>query len=84
MKGGIMGTKGFFQRFTIILIGLVLALSFLFLTGATSGTQIGRYEMATTVRRGFTEVYIIDTATGVVKYVDPKDENRPFEEIKSR
>ena len=79
-----MSAKGFFERFTFILIGLAIALSFLFLTGATTGTQIGRYEISTCLRRDFVDVYVIDTATGVVKFVEHKDENKPFEEIKSR
>jgi hypothetical protein len=28
-------------------------------------------------------VYVIDTVTGAVKFVDEKNENKPFEEIKS-
>ena len=56
----------------------------LFLTGATNEKQIGRYEISVIVKDNFVQVYAIDTATGVVKYVDPKDEGKPFEEVKVR
>ena len=79
-----MNAKGFLDRFTFILVGLMLALSFLILTGANSGNQIGRYQISTEVRREFVEIYVIDTTTGAVKYVDSNNENKPFEEIKSR
>jgi hypothetical protein len=37
--------------------------------------------MGTTVRRDFVEIFVIDTTTGVVKWVG-KDEGKPFDEIK--
>ena len=79
-----MGTKGVFERFSFILLVLVIALSLFFLTGATNEKQIGRYEMSVIVRDRYAHVYVIDTATGVVKYVDPKDEGKPFGEVKVR
>jgi F0F1-type ATP synthase membrane subunit a len=84
MKGGIMSAKGFFERSTFILVGIAIAISFFILTGATTETQVGRYQISTSVKRDFVDVYIVDTLTGAVKYVDPRDENKPFEEIKSR
>ena len=79
-----MNAKGFLRRFTFILVGLTIILSFLVLTGANSGNQIGRYQISTEVRRDFIDVYVVDTATGAVKYVDSNNENKPFEEVKSR
>ena len=79
-----MNAKGFLERLTFILVGLTIALSFLILTGANSGNQTGRYQISTEVRREFVEIYVIDTTTGAVKYVDSNNENKPFEEIKSR
>jgi hypothetical protein len=38
--------------------------------------------MQVIVQRDFPLVYVIDTTTGEVKYVDPKDEGKPFAEIK--
>ena len=79
-----MGAKGIFEKFTFILVVLMIALSLFFLTGATSEKQIGKYEMSVIVKDRYVQVYVIDTATGVVKYVDPKDEGKPFEEVKVR
>ena len=53
-----MDTKGFFERLTFIIVGLLIALSFLFLTGATTGTQVGRYQISTSVKRNFVDVYV--------------------------
>lgn len=79
-----MDAKRFFGKYTLFLIGLVVALSFFFLTGATTGTQVGRYQISTCEKRGYVDVYVIDTATGAVKFVESRDENKPFDEIKSR
>lgn len=79
-----MNLNSFLERFAFILVGLTIAFLFLILTGANSGTQIGRYQISTEVKREFVEIYVIDTATGVVKYVDSNNENKPFEEIKSK
>ena len=83
-KGDIMSTNGFLEKLVYILTGLTIPLLFLILTGANNASQIGRYQISTEVRRDFVEIYVIDTTTGTVKYVDSKNENKPFEEIKSR
>jgi hypothetical protein len=54
----------------------------MFILGASHDSQVGRYRMSVTVQREFTVVYVIDTTNGVVKYVDPKNEGKPFTEIK--
>jgi hypothetical protein len=36
--------------------------------------------MSVTARGNFTDIYVIDTITGIVKYVG-KDEGKPFEQI---
>ena len=46
-------------------------------------SAIGRYQISTCLKRDWVYVYVIDTATGVVKFVDEKNENKPFDEIKS-
>jgi hypothetical protein len=79
-----MSTKGFIEKITYILFGFAIALGFLLLTGADKAVQVGRYQISTEVRRDFVDVYVIDTATGAVKYVDSNNENKPFEEVKSR
>lgn len=71
------------EKLLYFALGVTAVLSMLFLTGANSQTpQIGRYQIQSWVRDQFTGVYIVDTATGVVKYVDRSAENKPFEEIK--
>ena len=41
--------------------------------------------MEVVVRRAnLSDVYVIDTTTGVVKWLDFKDEGKPFNEIKKK
>ena len=71
-------------KFKLGLFVITIVLGFLLLSGATHNTgssQIGRYRLSVNNRSGFTELFVIDTATGIVKYVG-KDEGKPFEEIK--
>lgn len=76
------------SRYKLKLGLLVVAtlLASLFLTGTTniSGpNQIGRYRLSVITRGNFPELFVIDTATGIVKWVG-NDEGKPFEEIKGR
>lgn len=64
---------------------MLFAFSFfalLLLTGADQpqSSQVGRYRMSVTARGNFTDIYVIDTVTGIVKYIG-KDEGKPFEQI---
>jgi hypothetical protein len=77
-----MKTTGWVGMITFFLIGAGFVIGFLFLTGATSIPQIGRYQMETIGRGGFSDVYVIDTTTGAVKWWDTKYENVPFDQIK--
>jgi hypothetical protein len=66
------------------LVGAALALALVLLTGAGHpGEAIGRYQISTCLKRDWVYVYVIDTVTGTVKFVDEKNENKPFDEIKS-
>ena len=67
-----------------VLIGAVAAAAFMILTGAgmTDTSQIGRYRMCCTPRGSFTEIYVIDTTNGVVKWLGSGDDAKPFQEIK--
>ncbi len=66
------------------ILGVIAALGLVFTIGAgQNGGQIGRYQLSTCLKRDWVYVYVIDTATGMVKFVDEKNENKPFEEIKS-
>ncbi len=72
------------KGFALFALGIGLMLALLLLTGA--GTQeppVGRYRMAVTVRNNFTDIYVIDTVTGVVKYLG-NDEGKPFDQIRGK
>ena len=63
---------------------ITIVLASIFFTGAThnnGSSQIGRYRLSVINRSGFPDLFVIDTATGIVKWVG-KDEGKPFEEIK--
>ena len=63
--------------------GLLLALALVALIGAGGEAPIGRYQMELMSRTGFTDIFVIDTTTGVVKYVG-KDEGKPFDQIQGK
>jgi len=77
-----MKANGWLEKLGILLVGVVVAVALLVLTGAAGVTEIGRYQMDTVQRGDFTDVYVIDTATGAIKWVDFKDQNLPFDQIK--
>jgi hypothetical protein len=67
-----------------LLLGVLLTLGLVFTIGSgPNGAQVGRYQVSTCLKRDWIYVYVIDTVTGAVKFVDEKNENKPFEEIKS-
>ena len=71
-------------KFTLIVISVILGI--LFLTGAANDDdrlQIGRYRLSAVIRGNFPDLYVIDSATGAVKWVGD-DEGKPFEQIKGR
>lgn len=64
-----------------VLLGIIIALAFVLLTGASHmQQQNGRYRMSVITRGNFTDIYVIDTTTGVVKYLG-KDEGKPFDQV---
>jgi len=72
------------QPVTYFILGAMVVVGLVFMIGAgQNGSQVGRYQVSTCLKRDWVYVYVIDTATGVVKFVDEKNENKPFEEIKS-
>jgi hypothetical protein len=77
----IMQGNKVFERIGYFGMGLLAAFGILFLTGATDAPQVGRYQISTCLKRDWVHVYVIDTATGVVKFVNEKDEKKPFMEI---
>ncbi|WP_153305966.1 hypothetical protein [Desulfogranum mediterraneum] len=65
--------------FLLLLAGCsVLAL--LLLSGAGSHPPTGRYAMEVVVRDRSTQIYVLDTTTGAVKWVDAMD--TPFSKLK--
>jgi hypothetical protein len=72
------------QHIVYWVLGAMITLGLVFIIGAgPNSAQVGRYQISTCLKRDWVYVYAIDTATGVVKFVDEKNENKPFEEIKS-
>lgn len=65
-----------------LFIGGFLILTLLLMTGANQAQspQVGRYRMSVTTRGNFTDIYVIDTVTGIVKYLG-NDEGKPFEQV---
>ena len=70
------------ERMGFLMIGILSVLAILFLTAANNIQPVGKYQMECVVRNNFTDVYVIDTTTGVVKWVD--DMNTPFEKMKGK
>jgi len=77
-----MNKKRWSERSLFFLLGVLFIIAAMFLTGATNGPQYGRYQISSWTRGQFVGAMIVDTITGRVKYVDEKNENKPFEEIK--
>lgn len=77
-----MENNGYKLRLGLFVITIILA--FFIFSGATKNngsSQIGRYRLSVINRSGFPDLFVIDTATGMVKWVG-KDEGKPFTEIK--
>jgi hypothetical protein len=71
------------QRYMIFLLCVFLLLSLFLFTGAGYESQVGRYRMSVITRNNFTDIFVIDTVTGVVKYLG-SDEGKPFAEVKGK
>lgn len=78
-----MRANGLAERVGFFLGGAVIAAGLFFLLGSGPGVQVGRYQVSTCLKRDWVYVYVIDTTTGAVKFVDEKNENKPFDEVKS-
>lgn len=63
-----------------LIVGIFCCLALFFLTGASSNVPTGRYELGLITRSGTLQMYVIDTSTGAVKWVDSM--NTPFSELK--
>lgn len=70
------------EKVLFFLLGILFIVTALFLTGANNHQSFGRYQISAWTRGQFVGAMIVDTVTGNVKYVDQKNENKPFNEIK--
>lgn len=75
-----MWTSKLRGNYVSILVGGMGVLILLLLTGASLHPSAGKYQMEVVVRDRATHVYVMDTATGAVKWVDKM--NIPFEQMK--
>jgi hypothetical protein len=85
-KGDDMKTQDTRQKMSYLFLGISIVLAILMLTGAATidhTPQIGRYRLTAVVRGNFPDLFVIDTATGAVKWVGD-DEGKPFDQIKGR
>ncbi len=77
-----MGNRKWKDRLIGFVCGALAVLGALTLTGMTSAPQVGRYQISAWTRGQFVGAMIVDTVTGVVKYVDSTTENVPFDKLK--
>ena len=70
------------DRMIGFICGGLVVLGILVLTGMTNTPEVGRYQISAWTRGQFVGAMIVDTVTGVVKYVDSTTENVPFEKLK--
>lgn len=63
------------------LLGAFSVVIIFMLTGASSHSPVGRYDMEVITTNGRTsQIYVIDTSTGQVKWLDSL--NTPFQQVK--
>lgn len=72
------------NRVVLFLAVMATMFSFFLFLGATprEDNLVGRYQLEVVVRNSFPDLFVIDTMTGKVKWVDSKNENKPFDEIR--
>ena len=68
------------RSFIFFFAGVFTTLALVLLTGAGYVNPIGKYQLEAVTRDRVTQVYVLDTTTGVVKWVDAY--NTPFEALK--
>ena len=71
------------HKWVVVCLSAFVLLTLFLLAAATYDSQVGRYRMSVITRNNFTDIYVIDTATGIVKYLGA-DEGKPFDQIKGR
>lgn len=76
------------KHFSVFFLGVLAMGTVLLLSGAKgvetvdtkNETTVGRYQMEIVVRDRITQIYVMDTTSGVVKWVDAM--NTPFGQLK--
>ena len=68
------------KSYLFFFAGVLSALAVFFLTGAATHTPVGKYAVEAVVRDRTTQIYVLDTTTGAVKWVDTM--NTSFAELK--
>jgi hypothetical protein len=68
------------EKILYFIMGVLSVLTIFLLTGAASINPVGKYQMETISRNNITHIYVMDTTTGKVKWVDEMD--TPFDEMK--
>ncbi len=61
------------EKMYSFILGMTCVLALFLLTGAVSDNPIGKYQMETLVRSNITQIYVMDTTTGKVKWVEKMD-----------
>jgi hypothetical protein len=77
-----MAARKWKDRLIGFVCGTLAVLGILVLTGMADTPRVGRYQISAWTRGQFVGAMIVDTVTGVVKYVDSTTENVPFEKLK--
>jgi hypothetical protein len=75
-------------KISFFIFGVLSVVAVLLLSGAkgmdsaekNDGNAIGRYQMEIVMRDRSTQIYVMDTTSGAVKWVD--DMNKPFAKLK--
>jgi hypothetical protein len=75
-----MGRDSTRDRISCFIIGVLSTITLLALTGAVGAPSHGKYQMEMVVRNNITNIYVMDTTTGQVKWVNKM--NLPFTEMK--
>ena len=76
-----MATYGWREKISYFMMGALSILAILLLTGAVNSNPVGKYQMEAFARDKITNIYVMDTTTGKVKWLDKMDTT--FEEMKA-
>lgn len=75
-----MSTNVWREKVSYFICGALCVLAVLLLTGISGSYPVGKYQMEPIVRNSITQIYVMDTTTGRVKWVNKM--NISFDEMK--